>query len=192
MTTPKFKRRWYQFSLRTLLIVVTLSAVPMGWVGWKLAQGRRQRDTVAWVENLGGGVEYEEWVGKWSGVVSSVDLRNTQVSDISPLAELNNLERLYLGITQVSDVSPLAELKSLRELSLSNTQVSDLSPLAELKSLNELWLRGTQVSDLSPLAELKNLEELDLSDTQVSDEQVQKLQRALPNCDIRWSVMKND
>jgi hypothetical protein len=32
---PKCKRRWYQFSLRTLLIVVTLLAVPLGYVGWQ-------------------------------------------------------------------------------------------------------------------------------------------------------------
>ena len=28
-------RRWFQFSLRSLLIVVTLLAVPLGYVGWQ-------------------------------------------------------------------------------------------------------------------------------------------------------------
>jgi hypothetical protein len=32
---PKRTRRWFQFSLRTLMIVVTLLAVPMGYVGWQ-------------------------------------------------------------------------------------------------------------------------------------------------------------
>jgi hypothetical protein len=32
---PKRKRRWFQFSLRTLMIVVTLLAVPLGYVGWQ-------------------------------------------------------------------------------------------------------------------------------------------------------------
>ncbi len=29
------KRRWFQFSLRTLMTVVTLLAVPLGYVGWQ-------------------------------------------------------------------------------------------------------------------------------------------------------------
>jgi hypothetical protein len=39
----KRKCRWFQFSLRTLLIAVTLSAVPLGYVGWeaKVVAGRR-------------------------------------------------------------------------------------------------------------------------------------------------------
>ena len=32
---PKRKRRWYQFGLRTLMIAVTLLAVPLGYVGWQ-------------------------------------------------------------------------------------------------------------------------------------------------------------
>ncbi len=32
---PKRKRRWFQFSLRTLMIGVTLLAVACGYVGWE-------------------------------------------------------------------------------------------------------------------------------------------------------------
>ena len=80
------------------------------------------------------------------------------------------------------------KLKNLKWLYLINTQVSDLSPLAELKNLKVLHLiNNTQVSDLSSLAELKNLLQLDLRNTLVSDEQLQRLQQALPNCDISHS-----
>ena len=34
-TATTQKRRWYQYSLRTLLIVVTLLAIPCGYVGWQ-------------------------------------------------------------------------------------------------------------------------------------------------------------
>jgi hypothetical protein len=34
---PKRKRHWFQFRLRTLMIVVTLLAVPLGYVGWQPA-----------------------------------------------------------------------------------------------------------------------------------------------------------
>jgi hypothetical protein len=170
------RRRWFRFSLRLLLIVVTVLAVPLGWIGWELRQVRREQATITWIVETGGGVNYqsnfkpddrswwEESTDKWFGErVCWVSLDNTQVSDLSPLAELKNL----------------------KTLSLDQTQVSDLSPLAELKKLEVLYLSHTQVSDLSPLAELKNLEWLYLHNTKVSDEQVQELRQALPNCHIQ-------
>jgi Leucine-rich repeat (LRR) protein len=181
---PAKPRRWFRFSLRTLLIVVTISSVPLGWVGWRLGQARRERATTTWIEEMGGEVSRRSL---FSGRVWSVSFQNTPVSDLSPLAELKSLETLALHNTQVSDLSLLAELKNLKQLYLSNMQVSDLSPLSELKNLEGLGLYGTQVSDLSPLAELKNLEWLGLEDTQVSEEQVQELRQALPNCNIEHS-----
>jgi hypothetical protein len=40
---PKRKRRWFQFSLRTVLIVVTLLAVPLAYVGWQAKIVRERR-----------------------------------------------------------------------------------------------------------------------------------------------------
>ena len=37
---PKPRRRWFRFSLRTLLIVVTLLSVVLGFVGWKFSETR--------------------------------------------------------------------------------------------------------------------------------------------------------
>jgi hypothetical protein len=177
--TAKPRRRWFQFSLRTLLIVVAILSVPLGWVGWKKGQVQRERATITWVKKMGGEVHigpnrekgwWEESTDKWFGErVRSVILNNKQVSDLSPLAESKSLRFLRLDDTQVSDLSPLAEMKSLETLYLENTQVSDVSPLAELKNLKWLKLNNTQVSDLSPLAELKNLSFLLLNNTQVSD-----------------------
>jgi hypothetical protein len=35
-TEPKRKRRWFQFSLRTLLIFVLICAIPCAWRGRKI------------------------------------------------------------------------------------------------------------------------------------------------------------
>jgi hypothetical protein len=43
---PKRKRRWFQYSVRTLMIVVTLLAVGSGYVGWQ-AKIVRERDALS-------------------------------------------------------------------------------------------------------------------------------------------------
>ena len=109
---PKTKRRWYQFRMRTLLVVVTVVTVPLGWVGWRLEQARGERAVIAWVMETGGSVSFHHgqrsWWGKstdkWFGKrVRSASLQKMQVSDLSPLAELKNLEQLYVSRTKVSE-----------------------------------------------------------------------------------------
>jgi len=162
-TTTKPKRRLLRFSLRTLLIFMLVVCVA---VGWKYERVRKQREVVAWVQEMGGLVYYDfeldergyeritetpghEWVRKWLGrdffaEVTGVELNFTEVSDVSPLAELTKLKQLYLYNTQVSDVRPLAKLSKLEVLDLNGTQVSDVSPLAKLTNLEMLYLRDTK------------------------------------------------
>jgi len=59
------------------------------------------------------------------GEVVGVWLHNSQVSDVSALAKLTKLERLFLNNTQVSDLTPLAKLTKLELLYLRDTPVSD-------------------------------------------------------------------
>jgi len=98
-----------------------------------------------------------------------LDLTATLVQDISPLAHLSSLQILNLNETQVQDISPLAQLSSLHTLDLNDTQVQNISPLAHLSSLGNLDLSETHINDISPLAQLSSLEDLDLSETQVED-----------------------
>lgn len=179
-------RGWPQFRLRTLLIVTALCVIPFALLGGKVRDTLRERAVIRWVRANGGQVAWEAgWRGALpGGRVTVVFIPRTNVSDLSPLAGLKILQRLDLELTQVTDLSPLARHKNLEELVLNRTQVSDLSPLADLKNLETLWLEGTPVSDLTPLTGLENLERLHLEGTPVSKEQVEMLQKALPNCDI--------
>ena len=54
---------------------------------------------------------------------------------------------MWLRDTRVSDVTPLAGLEKLEWLDLHDTRVSNLAPLVGLKSLRQLDLKGTKVSD---------------------------------------------
>src|ERR1700694_4735083 len=51
---PKRKRRWFQFSLRSLLIFTVIAAVALGWLGKKIEQKRGQREAVEAILYAGG------------------------------------------------------------------------------------------------------------------------------------------
>lgn len=101
--------------------------------------------------------------------LEDLDLTDTQVSDLTPLANLIALRNLRLVDTHVSVLTPLANLTALNHLGLAGTEISDVSPLENLIGLQYLDLAGTHVSDLAPLANLMALEYLGLSGTRVSD-----------------------
>lgn len=68
-------------------------------------------------------------------MVISLYLYETQIEDLSPLADLRNLIKLRVSSDQISDLSPLTNLTSLISLDVSSNQINDLSPLADLTGL---------------------------------------------------------
>ena len=89
--------------------------------------------------------------------LTSLDLRNTSVSDISVLMGITGMTRLDLGDTYVSDISALKGMTGMTLLNLKRTQVSDISALKGMTRLTSLNLKGTQVIDLAPIATLTSL-----------------------------------
>ncbi len=90
--------------------------------------------------------------------------------DISPVANLTNLQSLQMAGVVIDDLTALAGLKQLVSLTLFNGgQPLDLSPLAGLTNLQSLTLRNNQITDLSPLSGLTNLLYLDLEGNQITD-----------------------
>jgi hypothetical protein len=59
MTTPTTRLRWFQYSLRTLLVFVTLCAIACSWLAVKIKQARQQREVVAEVEKSDGWIYYD-------------------------------------------------------------------------------------------------------------------------------------
>lgn len=92
-----------------------------------------------------------------------------QVSDLRPLSQLINLEDLYFHQNQVSDLTPLSPLTNLQSLAVHQNQISDLTPLSPLINLLRLAISENQISDLTPLSLLSNLEDLYVNQNQVSD-----------------------
>jgi hypothetical protein len=114
----------------------------------------------------------------------TLDLRETDVSDVSALASCQSLHTLNLAHSRVSDVSALASCQSLHTLNLAHSRVSDVSALASCQSLHTLHLACTEVSDVSALVSCQNLHTLNLSCTHVSDVSVLASWQSLHTLDL--------
>lgn len=178
MTTTKTKRRWFQFRLRTLLLVVTVFAVCMAWY---VSRAQRQRRTVAALRAMGGRVVYNAdlrlpelapaWLQRLLGddyffSVSHLDLsRNTGVDDetLVHLDELAHLRSLDLGQTQVTDagLGSLKGMSELESLKLEGIPITNegLAHLAGLRKLHFLAIDSPQVTDQG-LVSLKGMTKL--------------------------------
>ena len=92
---------------------------------------------------------------------------NSNKCDI--LADLEELQYLYIGFNKISDINFLEKLTGLQSLCLINNKISDISILEKLTGLQSLYLSGNQISDISILEKLTGLQSLDLIANQISD-----------------------
>ena len=129
--------------------------------------------------------------------LEELNLSNTDVGD-AELERLKGMTQLrYLGLvgTRITDAGlrHLEGLTRLEELALNKTQIGDagVAHLKGLKQLKRLGLGNTRVTDasLEHLIGLKNLVRLELQFTSVTAEGVRKIDRALPHCDIRTTLI---
>jgi len=100
----------------------------------------------------------------------AIRLWGDEITDLSPLANLKDLRKLYIDNTQLSDLSPLADLPNLTQIWIERSPLNDLSPLVGLPNLIELHIVGSNdLRDISPVNEMTNLKHLGLVGTQVKD-----------------------
>ena len=175
----KPRRRWYQFSLRTLLIVVTLAGCGLGWLGPKAYQARRQQAVVAAIRQLGGKVAYDyEFNSKGEPSPNSESFRSAWLHALvgddcfGNVCEVSFEDMGNKPLTD-ADLKLLGGLTHLRTISLSGTEITDagLEHLKGLTQLTQLDIDGTLVTDvgLQQLQDLKQLEVLSLSFTSITD-----------------------
>jgi hypothetical protein len=115
-------RRWFRFRLRTLLVMVTLLSIPLGWVGWELDQRRSEKAVIAWVEKMDGKVRFQSG----SRIVSDESWwTRTKDKWLGERVRYVSLVGNWIDKNDVSDLSPLAELTSLRFFEIKRTLVSE-------------------------------------------------------------------
>jgi len=206
--------RWrFQFSVRSLVVLVVAVAVPLGW---SVRKAERQRKAVEAIREAGGWVWYDyqfdksgnlvrsaerpapEWLRKRVGihfftVVRTVaNYRPKGDEELEHIEALVSLNVLDLNDAQITDagLENLKGMKVLRLLWLRDTQITDcgLEQLKGLTELRRLHLWGTEVSDegMEHLKGMTRLEWLELYDTHVTWRGVREIRQALPDCHISW------
>jgi hypothetical protein len=184
-------RRRFQFSIRSMLALVVVVAIPFSWLSVEMKWANRQPQMIAEIEQLGGTVENDLlyfsamtsqhrappeplWIRRLLGdgffrevMVLGINIDEEKFVKISEIAGIERIQQLFLGATKITDAGSvgLRRWAGLRELSLPNATISD-----------------TGLENLKNLSELRSLY---LKDTNVTDDGVKKLQKALPKCEIR-------
>lgn len=76
---------------------------------------------------------------------------NCDISDISFLNTLTNMQNLHLVNNNIENIKALANLERLERLTLHDNEISDITPLAQLSNLITVDLRNNNIEDFSPL-----------------------------------------
>jgi hypothetical protein len=199
-------RHWKRFSIRTLLLSISLIGVALGIGTLSIDEYRQQARSLAVVQRLQGRVEFipahgpawQRWLvttmlGKETYAEAViVDLSGKKVDDatLQQLAGLRFLRELALDRTQITDagMDTLRSFPRLRSLSLRFTNISDKSTklIADLPDLLWLYLTHTRISDssISNFAKLKLIDELYVRWTNITDAGAEELKRMLPGCSV--------
>ena len=163
MSAHKPKRRFFRYSLRTMLVVVLVLSV---WLGWMANRAAKQRRAVALVKELGGSVTYDcqARFTTTGGSRRNLVVNTGEMTIYEPPPE-DDLLHKYIGHDWFHDVGHVVlvgtdvtdeqleqvvdGLPNIVQLTLINCCITDagLEHLALLKKLETVFLHGTSVTD---------------------------------------------
>ncbi|MCE9548389.1 MAG: leucine-rich repeat domain-containing protein [Planctomycetia bacterium] len=178
-------RRWFRYSLRSLLIFTTFAAAGLGYLGYEARRAQRQRHVAERLNRLGGACFYEPRVF-WNTVGDMpqwiqplADRYPNLVCDLTSLTmrfHCSENEKPYCGENEKpsdEELKWLAECSTLKHVFIHGDCVSDvwLDRWERLQKLEEIDLSDTHIGDvgLGHLAGLNNLKRISLSSTEVTD-----------------------
>lgn len=180
------RRKWFQFSLRGLIVALTIGCV---WLGWQVEGARRQRKAIAAIELLGGGTKYKWEVSPndglrrvgvrpdcplptWLRTLLSDDfLFNVTTVGLGPKATDDDVEwlncfsgnrllALDLGSKGITDngLERVPPMPNLLFLGIDNSQITDkgIGYLGKFPRLRYLQMKHVAISDAGLLHLSKN------------------------------------
>ncbi len=202
MIVTKPKRRWLQFSLRTLMLAITFFAA---WLAFYYLSGKRAERAAKALEQIGASVcyDYQRVAGGYSvtkpkpgpaflhailgdGLLQHAEFvelqrKNLKVGELAPLDYLTTIQNLQIRECDLTDehLVHIAGLRQLTVLLLDDGQITDqgLVNLAKLSGLEQLQISNNQIhgSGLKYLVGLTNLKHLILFNNPISDDGLENL-----------------
>jgi hypothetical protein len=204
---PKTPLRWYQYRLRTLLIMMTVLAA---WMAMISHRARQQKLAVAKIRALRGEIIYDyqkikgknwddidgkalspypKWLRDWAGedyfqTVVQVNLSKTSATDadLAILKNLPNLDCLNLSSKITNEgLIHLQGVKNLKGLILEGVAIDDsgLSYLSNLTELRGLMLDSPKITDagIKHLQRLTSLEQFCLIGSPITDASLKTIKK---------------
>ena len=93
-----------------------------------------------------------------------------EINDISKLANLTKLQRLWIGRTSITSVDALKDLTTLKELDINYIRnIKSLETLKNLVNLEGLYCCSCSITDITPLSNLTKLTTLRIDDNNIQD-----------------------
>ncbi|MEQ1906610.1 MAG: hypothetical protein ABL888_20665 [Pirellulaceae bacterium] len=181
-TTPRPKRRWLQFNLRTLLVLTLVVGSGLGWVMNERRKNAIIQADIDALESFGCRFFDDNPVSFWSscfdwllgrkdlGQEFDVGFSNELFTDaqLAYLKRQTQLRKLDLGRTAITK-----GVTQLKDLELRRTEITDagLVHLKGLTQITDLDLDYTRITDagLVHLKGLTQLTNLDLDYTRITD-----------------------
>jgi hypothetical protein len=176
--------RFFQFRLRTLLIVVTVLSL---YLGWLVHRAKEQCATVAAIQDLGGWIYYDfqivndrydpnasSWAPEWLRRHLGIDFFH-DVVQVNMVYNEDGPQRLDNAITTDASAKFIARLPRVELLGLKEGQATDsaLRELSNLRRLHQLYMwDAAQVTDagIAELRHLTQLKHVHCSNAQLTDE----------------------
>lgn len=193
-------RRRLQFSLRTLLLLMLVAALPLSWIAARRIHTTQEHAAIEDIRRLGGQFGFfgqKEWFGwkppRWihemtgggprTGVLWFPEPSEFGDAHADLLLQLDPLPQVSLQNTRITDraLTTLAAHGGIERLDLSGTAVTDagIQRVAGMSRLTSLDLRDTQVthSGLELVGRMPNLKVLELGGPLIDDRAIEHLRK---------------
>jgi len=155
------KRRRFQYTIRSLLVLTTLVAIACSWYANEMQNADRRRTAIEKIIELGGEASYHD--ADESNGAGQPSKWYSLLRHIHGDERLGNAVAIRLTNAEITDaeLESLADVPTLESLAISSAQITDdLTHLRGLRSLEVNCLGGVPVTDTG-LAHLKGLTKLE-------------------------------
>ncbi len=198
----------FQFSIRSLLVLVVAVAVPCSWLAVEMKKARQQSEAVDGIRKLvGGSVSYDTEFEALIAIINRKPRSNPPPTEAAWLRNLLGIDFFHAvevvtvqphsGLGDVKDVDAglenLKHFTGLQLLALDDPRITDagLKNLKGLTALQNLQISGTRITDagLETIQHLTGLQVLLLNNTGVTDAGLKNLNglTALQHLDLSGS-----